>query len=96
MGKDGKTFASVYWYNDDPTTIYLAGLSVNIEVRKQGLGTLLQEIREDIGRKMAAKTACLSVNKDSWMYEWYIRRGYKSFENGINEDNNLWMKKSLV
>lgn len=96
MEKRGRAFGRLYWYNDDSTTVYLEGLSVNQEIRRLGIGRELQEIRENIGIGFGATTSCLLVKKDSWMHDWYNRRGYENFQTNENEENSIWMKKSLT
>jgi len=94
MKKDGNAFGRIYWYNDDDKTVYLDFLSVDDHARKNGFGTKMQEIREDIGRILGANTSCLYVVADSWMYNWYKRRGYVDCtEHG--DDNLIWMEKPL-
>lgn len=94
MEKSGLAFARAYWFNDDEKSIYLNWLSVSESARKQGIGTELQIIREEIGRKIGASCAYLQVEKDTWMHNWYKRRGYKDYK---RDDNGLiWMKKSLI
>lgn len=95
MEQTGKAFSRIYWFNDDNTTVYLDWLSVSTEFRHQGIGTQLQEMREEIGRKLGAKTSCLWVQKDSWMHDWYKRRGYKDCGNYEKEENAIWMQKTL-
>lgn len=96
MEKTGKAFARIYWFDDDDTTVYLDWLDVNEEERRKGIGLELQEIREEMGRKFGAKTACLWVDKDSWMHEWYKRRGYEDWQENKNQNNAIWMSKSLI
>lgn len=96
MEKRGKAFGRIYWYNDDNIMVYLDCLSVNAEIQRQGIGTKLQKIREEIGRSLGAITACLWVQKNTWMYDWYKRRGYEDWINNENEENAIWMKKSLA
>jgi len=96
MEKEGKAFGRIYWYHDDNPTVYLDNLSVEYKFRKQGLGTKLQKIRENIGICLGANTSCLWVKKDVWMYEWYKRREYIDFQNYSDEENAIWMKKSLI
>lgn len=86
--------ACLYWYHDDPTTIYLANLNVDSEVRNKGVGTKLQEICEEIGMLLGAKYACLWVEKNAWMHEWYKRRGYTDYKDHEKE-NYIWMNKTL-
>lgn len=92
---NGKAKASVYWYADDNTTVYLAGLNVNKEIRQQGIGRKLQEIREQIGRNLGSTISCLLVDNNSWMYEWYKRCGYSDFKRHEHEENYVWMRKLL-
>jgi GNAT superfamily N-acetyltransferase len=96
MEKRGKAFGRIYWYNDDTTTVYLDGLSVDAEFRRKGIGTELQEIREGIGRNLGATISCLWVRKNTWMHDWYKRRGYADCGNNENEENAVWMHKSLA
>jgi GNAT superfamily N-acetyltransferase len=96
MEKTGKAFARLYQYNDDTTTVCLDYLSVDFEIRRKGIGTELQEIREKIGRSLGADTACLWCRKDTWMHDWYKRRGYEDWKDNEDEENAIWMKKSLI
>lgn len=95
MGKNGKSFARVYWFHDEEKIIYLDWLSVEESARRQGIGTELQEIREKIGIFLGAKESWLWVVKDTWMHDWYRRRGYKDKKKYDGEENAIWMKKVL-
>jgi ribosomal protein S18 acetylase RimI-like enzyme len=95
MENTGKALSRMYWYHDDKTTIYLDTLSVDENIRQQGIGTNLQKIREDIGIILGADTSCLFVKKDTWMHQWYKRRGYIDFKPYDDDDTYLWMKKIL-
>jgi GNAT superfamily N-acetyltransferase len=95
MEKRGRAFGRIYWYHDDSTTVYLDCLSVDEKMRKKGIGTNLQEIREQIGLYLNATTSCLWVKRDTWMYKWYKRRGYEYWID-YNEENAIWMRKSLI
>lgn len=65
MRKDGSAFARLSQYNNDSSTVYLDNLSVNIEKRNKGIGTELQQIREDIGKALGAKKSILAVERGS-------------------------------
>jgi N-acetylglutamate synthase-like GNAT family acetyltransferase len=97
MQKDGKSYGRVYQYDNDKSAICLEGLNVNPDCRNLGLGTELQEIRENIGREIGATESYLWVDTDSWMYEWYKRRGYVDWKKFDDEDNDklIWMCKTL-
>lgn len=94
MRKDGKAYARLYMYEEDPTTICLDSLSVYSSVRKQRIGTRLQEIRENIGIKLGASYSCLQVKRKSWMHKWYERRGYIDYVDS-DDKNLIWMKKII-
>lgn len=95
MERDGRAFAKIYWFNDEDA-VYLSDLNVDINVRRQGIGTKLQKIREDIGKQIGATEARLWVKIDTWMHDWYLRRGYTDFEINEKEDNAIWMEKRLI
>lgn len=95
MEKHGKAFGRLYWFDDDKTTVYLDWLSVDEDSRRKGLGTALQEMREEIGKNMGATSSCLWVRRDTWMHDWYLRRGYKDGQEYTGEENATWMNKTL-
>jgi GNAT superfamily N-acetyltransferase len=96
MGTYGQCFARAYWYNEDKESFYLNWLSVSPEDRKKGLGTELQIIREKIAKLVGAKFTYLQVEQNSWMHNWYERRGYLTEDNPPNEDNLVWMRKEII
>jgi len=96
MGKTGNCFARAYWYHDDKDSVYLNWLTVSPESRNHGIATELQNIREEIGRKIGAKCAYLQAENESWMQSWYKRRGYLIADDNLpNEDNLVWMQKEI-
>lgn len=92
---DGVAEASVYWYLDDSSTIYLSNLLVNNDYRNKGIGKQLQEIREQIGKDLNANTSCLWVKNGTWIHEWYQRRGYSDLKNH-KQTGFVWMTKPLL
>jgi len=96
MERKGNAFARIYWYWDDDTTIYLDNLSVSPKARKKALGTELQIIREKIGIDFNAKYSCLWVEKNTWQYDWYKKRGYVEIGENTDEPNSVWMEKTLT
>lgn len=95
MEKTGIAMARVYWYCDDETTVYLDWLSVSCESRNKGIATKLQVVREKIGKIIGAKYCRLLVEKNKWMHGWYQRRGYTDYQVHDDEDEWVWMEKSL-
>lgn len=96
MENTGKAFVRMYWYNDDKTTVYIDCLSVDDKFRKHGIGTRLLIMCEQMGHGLDAQNSCLSVNKNSWMHDWYQRKGYFDYKECDDENNTIWMRKSLV
>ncbi len=92
---DGVAEASVYWYLDDSSTIYLCNLVVYPQFRNKGIGEKLQVIREQIGKDLNANTSCLWVKKESWMFQWYQRRGYSELKPHARK-GFVWMTKPLL
>lgn len=95
MEKDGKAYGRMYWFHDDPTSVYLNNLSVEEHERGNNLGTKMQELREQIGIELGAHLSFLWVKRDSWMHDWYLRRGYKDFTDYVDDDSIIWMQKEL-
>ena len=96
MEEKGRAFGRLYFYDNDSTMVLLSDLSVSPEDRKQGIGRQMQEIREQMAINSSATTAYLWVEKDSWMQEWYRRRGYEDYADKEDEENKIWMKKTLI
>jgi len=96
MEKEGKAFGRVYWYDNDSNVVYLEGLSVDAESRRQSIGTELLAILEKTGRNLGAATVCLWVKKNTWVYNWYKQLGYEDMKDNEDEENTIWMKKLLI
>lgn len=93
MEENGRASASLYWYDDDKTTMYLSELSVSPLYRNEGVGTELQILREETCKLLGGKITRLMVKKDTWMYDWYKRRGYEEFEDNVDF---IWLQKELI
>ena len=96
MEKEGRAFCRLYYYDDENTTVYLEGLSVVEEARRQGIGTELFKLMEYFGICLGATISNLWVDKDSWMFGWYSRMGYEYLKDHEDQENCVWMKKSLT
>ena len=92
---DNRGSAVFYWYKDDNKSVYLSSLEVNKNERQGGIGTKLQELRESIAIKLGFKVAYLWVLEDSWMRDWYKRRGYKDLKKHDDKHCYIWMQKNL-
>jgi GNAT superfamily N-acetyltransferase len=93
MDVDGITLCRIYWY-DDRDSLYMDSLDVSEAHRGKGIGTYLQEYREDRARQMGYDKTMLWVKKGTWMVDWYTRRGYVFHDEYLEEDA-IWMLKKL-
>jgi hypothetical protein len=91
--KDGLSYGDCYWYNGEEHELILCNLNVNNKSRRNGLGREIQEIREEIGCKLGFSRYLLWVRNNSWMYDWYIRRGYKYYQK--KGSYTTWMIKNI-
>lgn len=104
MERKGKAFARTYWYNDDAGTIYFDWLSVDENERKNGIATELLNAHIEVAKKFKVESF-LNVQKDSWMHEWYKRKGYEDYKDNEKDskiifvgesENDIWMKYNSI
>lgn len=91
---NGTAYARLYWYENEYPV--LDSLSVDPDIRQLGQGRLLQVVRENVAKFLLEAEECwLWVKKDSWMYEWYKRRGYVDVKPHEQMEGCIWMFKKL-
>ena len=74
---DGAGMVEVQLDREMPETVYIKGLSVLREKRRQGVATELLCLCEDIARNNGKALLRLSVDKSNgWLFEWYKRLGF--------------------
>lgn len=95
ISKNGKAFVSVHRYDDELNTIYISDLHVDITLASKGIGTKLLRICELFSMDLHAEFACLKVNKNLWIYDWYKRKGYDDYMIDKDDSNFIWMRKLL-
>lgn len=95
MKKDESAFVRFYIYNEDTTSGYIDSLSVSKYARKRGIGNYLLTLIENTARVGCVHFVFLSVEKGSWMYEWYSRCGYVYYLENVTEPNQIWMQKEI-
>lgn len=93
---NGIASGRVYQYEDNTTAVCLADLNVDTKERKKGFGTEMLKILECIGIAWGAHNLFLWADKRAWMHEWYKRKGYKDYAPYEDDDNFVWMIKSVV
>lgn len=91
MEKNGKAFSRTYFFNNDNNTIYFDTLSVSNDCLKEGIATELLNAHIKLA-KILGSESWLWVKKETWVHEWYKRKGYADFKDYEGEDNSIWMK----
>lgn len=86
---------AIYGYDDDRETIYLSNIFVGKEYRKNGLGTIILNVADDVAKKLKANTICLKVKQDSFSHDWYGRYGYLDLSVDDEEPQFIWMSKNV-
>ena len=84
---------ALYQYDDEPDVLYLANVSVNKSHRKNGLGNNILSFVDNFANKINASAILLKVKKDSFMFEWYKRNGYKYHSDA--DSSYVWMIKKM-
>lgn len=85
---------SLHYYSDNPDIVYFFSLFVTDKYRNQGLGNAILEYAENFAVEHNFKTISLKVEENTWMFDWYKRKGYIE----INEKTGkyIWLEKSLA
>lgn len=84
--EDATAFITVNITNDEPELAYISGLSVSPSRRNYGCGRVMLLNALDVARKNNCKYAFLMADKDSFVFEWYKRMGFKYY--GHKQDEN--------
>lgn len=91
MQRNGNAFARTYWLNDEEPTIYFDWLSVDECDRCNGIGTELLNSHIEMAKEFDFNTT-LWVKKNTWMHEWYKRKGYEDYQDYEEEGYDaIWM-----
>lgn len=95
---DYHTFVRVYFYDDNLEDknihhFYISDLSVEEGFRREGRATNMLNHIEAIAKQCKITELYLKVDKDSWMHEWYLRRGFRDYT--LDEENYIWLQKLL-
>lgn len=95
MEARGKAFVRIYRYIGDGKSIFIECLSVDESERKKGIASFLLKEVDRIASELNAETISLSVKKDSWVYDWYIRIGFHWFVWDCKNQNTVWLRKVI-
>ena len=93
---DSVRFA-LYAYDDDPKTLYFSNLFVDPKHRGHKLGDEVLDYVENIAKLNSYESIILNVKKDSWVRDWYEKRGFEYMEDcGDDYSGNVWMRMDLT
>lgn len=95
MHKNGYAVAKFHIDSSAPNIGVLQDMYVSETHRSKGFGTIMQELREDYAKEMGCDKTALCVQKNSWMVDWYKRRGYYKFASDEKAPDLIWMVKHL-
>jgi GNAT superfamily N-acetyltransferase len=89
-------FARIYIeiYDDEPDECIFTHLWVDEDFRQMGYGGQVLSEAEEKARELGCEVAYLKVETNSWMRAWYMRCGYRWY-NDTNDDYT-WLVKKLV
>lgn len=82
---------ALYYYDDDPKTVYLANVRVNENVRKNGYGNTILRFVFKYAKENNFENIILKVDKSSWVKSWYERNGFIDLNDA--DSNYIWMQK---
>lgn len=94
MERNGKAFSRNYWFNDDDDKIYFDWLNVEAGSRKKGIATKMLDAHLRL-TEIFKLDSCLWVRKNTWMHDWYKRKGYNYVGEYEKEENAIWMIKKI-
>ena len=83
---------ALYRYDDNLREIFLANVFVKENSRNKGLGNRILELAVLEAKKLKGEVLILKCDKNSWIHEWYLRKGFK--DTSI-EKEMVWMCKEL-
>ena len=84
--EDGTATISVSITNEEPEQAYFSALSVYEPRRNEGRGRKMILSAIDIAKENGCKYAYLMADKDSFVFEWYKRLGFKYYGDKANEN----------
>ena len=77
MEEDGISFCMLSFYEKEKHIMYLSNLNIAENFREEGRGNDILKFAIDRAKSYGCEYLYLfTVDKDSWITEWYKRKGY--------------------
>lgn len=94
--KDNTIRFALYFYYDDLKTIYFSNLFIDKKYRNKGYADKILEYIFTYAKRHKYTSIILNVIKNSWMENWYKRKGFYFIADcGDDYEGNVWLKKEL-
>lgn len=74
----------------------IKNVEVDPDERRKGYGNELLTTLENIARALGCDYCALWADKSAWVHDWYKRKGYTDYAPYEDDDNFVWMIKSVV
>lgn len=95
MSIDGYVVGRVYTVKEQTDTAYIEGLHVSEKERQKHYGSTMIKALINKCRSLGAKKCTLWCDKNSWVYYWYQRLGFKYDGDKTDQDGYVWMTMDL-
>ena len=92
--KNTKCSFALYMYDDDKKSLYLSNVSVSDTERGKGIGNEILEFVYNQANKRDVDSLYLFVLENSWMHEWYKRKGFVD-HSYTDDPRYVWMVKEM-
>jgi GNAT superfamily N-acetyltransferase len=90
---DGISMVSIQFDNSYPTVAFVRSLCVHSSRRKEGIGTTLLKLCDEVALKKGKKFLQLNVNKkQNWLIDFYKKNGYTTI---YEDEHEFTMWKQL-
>ena len=93
---EGKAMIEVTISNDEPELAYLRGLSVIPSERRRGFGKALLAEAIQLAKSNGCKYVWLHADKESFVFEWYKKFGFKYYGEAVNENGFVPMFADIL
>ena len=84
---DGKAMVVVSIEDEQPDAGCIHSLMVHESVRQRGIANAMMTFAEEKAKKAGCEQVYLCARKGTFLIPWYERRGYKIYDENLEESN---------
>lgn len=97
VNQDNTVRFAIYFYYDDLKTIYFSNLFIDEKHRNKGYANKILEYVFAYAKQHNYTSVILNVIKNSWMEDWYKRKGFHFVIDCVDDyKGNVWLKKEIL